>query len=287
VRPTIALPSSIRQGPALSANAGRNLLAPSAQVDRWGSARDELWRLLDPLIEPSSRVAIVGVGNGHDLPLRRVAARAAQLTLADIDRQAARRARRRLPPALRLRVRVVQHDVTTGAADRLIDAVVHEQVPDPVLMSEAPLPGAPYGLLIGDLLYSQLLYPALLDLGVPEQRQRSILERFGPTVIRGVVARLHASAPHGRVVHIHDPLGWWPGHPQPVALSEILDTARHDIDQALALVVRGRGPRDADPRAALNAFAIPIRATMLWRWPFADETDYLVCATVAGTALRP
>jgi hypothetical protein len=135
--------------------------------------------------------------------------------------------------------------------------------------------------------YAQEALDRMADFGVSDSRQRSILERFGPPVVRGVVARLHASTPYGRVVHIHNPLGWWRGRPQPVALSEILDTARHDIGQAIALVARGRGPRDADPRAALNAFAIPIRATVLWRWPFAAGIDYLVCATVAGTPLRP
>ena len=288
MRSEFALRSRFRtsEGAALSANAGRNLLAGRARTQRWAPARDDLWHVLEPLLDPSSRVAIVGAGNADDLPLTRVAAQAAQVTLLDIDRHAPRRARRRLPAALWRKVHVVQHDVTTGAADQLIDAVARGQVPEPMLISEAPLPGAPYDLVIADLLYSQLLYPALLDLNVPDRRRRSVLDRFGPPMVRGVVARLHASTPNRCVVHIHDPLGWWPGHPQPVALSEILDTARRDIDQAMTLVARGRGPRDADPRAALSAFAIPIKATMMWRWPFADDTDYLVCATVAGTPLR-
>ena len=180
----------------------------------------------------------------------------------------------------------MQHDVTTGAADRLVSAVVRGRVPDPVIISEAPLPGAPYDLVIGDLLYTQLVYPALLDLDVPERRRQLVLDRFGPVVVRGVVARLHASVPYGRAVHIHDPLGWWAGHPQPVTPSEILETAQHDISRAIALIAQGSGPHDADPRAALNHFAIPIRATVLWHWPFAEETDYLVCATLAESPLR-
>jgi hypothetical protein len=57
-------------------------------------------------------------------------------------------------------------------------------------------------------------------------------------------------------------------------------------DQAIGLIARGCGPRDADPRSALRHFAIPIRATALWRWPFAADTDYLVCATLAGAPTR-
>lgn len=119
------------------------------------------------------------------------------MTLIDIDHRAPRRARRRLPPALRRTVGVVGHDVTGGAADAVLRAAACGQIPDPVLVPEAPLPGAPYNLVIGDLLYSQLLYPAMLDLGVPDPRRRSVLDRYGPALVRGVVARLHASAPYG------------------------------------------------------------------------------------------
>ena len=278
-------PPRAPQAPVRSANAARNLQASRARARRWAPARDELWRLVDPLIGPSTRVAVIGAGNGDDLPLARLAARAAQVTLIDIDRRAPRRARRRLASTLRRRVSIVEHDVTAGAADAVIRAAVGGQVADPVLMTEAPLPGAPYDLVIGDLLYSQLLYPALLDLGVPDPFRRSVLDRCGPVLVRGVVARLHASAPYGRVAHLHDPLGWWPGHEQPGALSEILGAAHRDVGRALGLIARGRGPRDADPRGAVRHFAIPVRATELWGWPFADDTDYLVCATVAGAPL--
>jgi hypothetical protein len=54
------------------------------------------------------------------------------------------------------------------------------------------------------------------------------------------------------------------------------------LERYAPTLVRGRGPRESDPRAALAHFAIPMRATALWRWPFAPDTDYLVCATVAG-----
>ncbi|MGH2910247.1 MAG: hypothetical protein ACRDK8_13245 [Solirubrobacteraceae bacterium] len=172
--------------------------------------------------------------------------------------------------------------MTGGAADAVILAAARGEVPEPPAVPEAPLPGAPYDLVIGDLFYSQLLYPAMLDLSVLARRRRAVLARYAPALVRGVVARLHASAPYRPVVHLHDPLGWWPGHTQPIAIQTVLHATRTDPGAALALVERGRGPRESDPRAGLAHFAIPVRRTAFWRWPFAHDTDYLVCATVAG-----
>ena len=89
------------------------------------------------------------------------------------------------------------------------------------------------------------------------------------------------------MLHIHDPIAWWPGHPQPVTLEQILHAAERDPAAALALAAQGTGPRHSDPRATLNSFAIPVRATAVWRWPFAPGVDYLACATLAGRATRP
>jgi hypothetical protein len=82
------------------------------------------------------------------------------------------------------------------------------------------------------------------------------------------------------VIHIHDPIAWWRGHPQPVILRQILDAGRRDPGAALALAARGQGPKQADPRHALTTFNIPVRGTSLWHWPFTSDVDYLVCATV-------
>jgi hypothetical protein len=273
--------------PVRSANTGRNLLADATRLQRWATARDELWRLIEPLIDTSARVAVIGAGNGHDLPLGRLAAQGAEVTLIDIDRVALRRAGRRLSTPLRRKTHVVEHDVTAGAADQVIRDVVRGRVPEAVVVPEAPLPGAPYDLVIGDLFYSQLLYPAMLDLAVPDRRRRSVCDRYGPVLTRAVVARMHASAPSGRVVHLHDPLGWWPGHAQPIALANILETAEQDSGRAMRLIAQGGGPRDTDPRAALAHFNIPVFATALWDWPFDEHTNYLVCATLAGTPLTP
>ncbi len=112
--------------------------------------------------------------------------------------------------------------------------------------------------------------------------------RHAPALTRAVVARLHASAP--RVVHVHDPIAWWDGHEQPVALEEILAVAGHDgPEAALALAARGVGPRESDPRAALADLGLSPAATALWRWPFAPGVDYLACATLAapGTGRQP
>lgn len=267
--------------PARSANLARNLLGDDTRRDRWRGARNRLGELLEPLTPEGGRVAVLGAGNAHDLPLGRLAERAGEVVLLDIDRRAPARARARLPRQLRRRVNVIEHDVTGGAADAMIDAAARGEVPDRVVVPESPLPASPYELVVGDLLYSQLVYPALVDLRVPEPRMRCFMDGYAPVLVRGVVARLHASTPHGTVVHLHDPLGWWAGHGQPVTLEAILDVSHRDVGAALRLVARGRGPRASDPRAALAHFGLPTARTTLWRWPFAEGTDYLVCATVA------
>jgi hypothetical protein len=271
----------LRSQPARWANIARNARAEADRPARWRPARDALWQLLDAHL-PAARVAVVGAGNADDLPLTRLASRATEVVLIDIDAPAARAGRRREPRRLRRRIGVIEHDITAGAADAIAAAAARGDVPNPPPVPEAPLPGAPYDLVIGDLLYSQLLYPALLDLDVLEARRRAILARYAPPLTRGVVARLHASAPYGHVLHIHDPLAWWPGHPQPITLAPILGAARSDPVAALRLAARGRGPHESDPRHALAAFRIPIRATALWRWPFAPGVDYLACATLSG-----
>ena len=134
--------------------------------------------------------------------------------------------------------------------------------------------------MIGDLLYSQLLYPALRDSALQPERVGVVLARIDRPLVASVVRRLHASVSGGTVVHVHDPLGWWAGHPQRVTLEEILEAAATDTDAALELVARGHGPSACDPRAiALELGCDPI-ATALWRWPFQEGVDYLACATV-------
>ncbi len=310
------------RAPSRVANASRNAQAGRDRRRRWAPARDALWDFLALHLEDGARVAIVGAGNGDDLPLRRIARRGGDVVLIDLDPLAAQRARRRLGRAERDKVTVIGHDVTDGSADRIALAALRDDergaidraktsVPahprrapeaaglphptcksggegrptsprpcDPTAPSEAPLPGAPYDLVVGDLFYSRLLHPALLDLGLDPDRRAATLARHAPRLTRAAVARLHASA--RRVVHVHDPLAWWDGHAQTVALDEILAlAARGGPDAALDLAARGLGPRESDPRTALPDLGLMPTATALWRWPFAPGVDYLACATLA------
>jgi len=214
------------RAPARVANASRNAGAELDRHRRWAPARDALWDFLAPWLDKGARVAIVGAGNGDDLPLRRIARRAGEVVLVDIDPRAAQGARRRLRRAERRQVAVVGHDVTCGAADRVAlvalregevdsaDSVATAMAP-PAPRSDdmepgsdrhawlapepdLPLPGAPYDLVVGDLLYSQLLYPALLDLGVDPDRRADTLARHAPHLTRVVVAYLDLRDPPRR-----------------------------------------------------------------------------------------
>jgi SAM-dependent methyltransferase len=290
------------RAPSRMANASRNAQAGIDRRRRWAPVRDALWDLLAPWLDEGARVAVVGAGNGDDLPLRRIASRAGEVVLIDIDPRAAQAARRRLGWAERRKATVVGHDVTAGAADQIALAalqgdeprsrtegplargtLLHRPVPGAIPNPpEDPLPGAPYDLVIGDLLYSQLLYPALLDLGVDADRRAAVLARHGRYLTRALVARLHGSAP--RVLHLHDPLAWWDGHEQPVSLDEILTIATTTgPDAALSLAAGGVGPHESDPRAALADLGLSPDEIALWRWPFAAGIDYLTCATLICT----
>ena len=286
-RAELALAGERVRAPASTANIARNARAEVGRHGRWAPARAALWRLLDPYVADGARVAILGAGSGDTLPLAPIAERAGEVALIDLDEPAIRAARRRQPRRPRRRITTIEHDITHGAADEIAAAAARGTVPDAPVVPEAPLPGAPYDLVIGDLFYSQLLYPALVDLGIPAARSEAFVRRYAPVLTRAVVARLEISAPHGTVVHIHDPIAWWPGHPQHVTLELILQVAESDPAAALTLAVRGTGPRHSDPRAALRELSIPIHGTALWRWPFAPSVDYLACATITRHAGMP
>jgi hypothetical protein len=276
---------SAHQHPSWAANSWRNARAGVGRHKRWGPARDALWDFVEPHLEEGARVAVLGAGNADTVPLRRIAARAGSVALIDLDPKAAGVGRRRVPWRLRRRVEVVRHDATAGLADRIVLAAARGEDPGEMKAPDSPLPGAPYDLAIGDLLYSQLLYPALLDFEVPEERRTELLGRYAPLLTRVAVARLHASAP--TVVHVHDPLSWYEGHEQPVALDRILGLAEgRETDAALAEIARGLGPIESDPRRALEALGIEPGATALWRWPFTEGVDYLACATLSRSAGR-
>jgi hypothetical protein len=93
-----------------------------------------------------------------------------------------------------------------------------------------------------------------------------------------VVARLHAAAPDGTVVILHDLLGWWDGHRQPFTLDELL--AMTDPAVALKLARRGSLPYGCDPWLATERAGAHVTRTALWHWPFAPNADYLVFGLV-------
>jgi hypothetical protein len=278
-----ALAARRLRAPATSANTARNARAEIDRHARWAPARDALWQLLQRHLNHGARVAVLGAGNCDDLPLDRIADQSREVTLIDLDTHAVKGATRRQPRRFRQRIGVIEHDVTKGAADAIATGAANTAVPVAPVIPESPLPDSPYDVVIGDLLYSQTLYPALVDLDIPVARTAAFLARYAPILTRSIVARLQISAPSGLVLHIHDPLAWWPGHPQPVTLNQILAIAELNPEAAVRLAARGRGPHHSDPRSALTQFAIPIHETALWRWPFAHHVDYLVCATLTGT----
>jgi hypothetical protein len=79
--------------PATRANTARNARAELGRHRRWAPARDALWRLLEANLAIGARVAILGAGNGDTVPLDRIADRASQLALVDLDGPAIRAAR--------------------------------------------------------------------------------------------------------------------------------------------------------------------------------------------------
>jgi hypothetical protein len=206
---------------------------------------------------------VVGAGNAYDLPLTRLLARAAGVDLIDVDRRAITRTARR-----RDGVRAVTLDVTGGAADRIVRGGSGLAPPDPI---------GDYDVLVGDLFYTQLLYPALLDRRLPGEAIDAILLEHGQRLTGSVVARLHASAPI--VVHVHDALGWWDDHDPGGSLAELLALAPLD---AIARTRGYDGPYGCDVAAAVDALGVDVLDAASWGWPFADGTDYFVYGLVAG-----
>jgi hypothetical protein len=245
---------------------------------RWRPARDALWALLDQHLAVGARVAVVGAGNGDDLPLRQLSRRAAHLDLIDLDAAALRRARRRVPFARN--VHAIVEDVTAGAADTIVQRARGEAVTVD-LPAPTPIGHGAYDVLIADLVASQLLFPALSDSGLPGSEIDEVLLSTGQALTNSVVARMHAAAPRGLVVHVHDILVWSDGHKQPFPLEAVLALAETDPAAALTLAQQGNMPYGCDPRTASQSIGATVTQTVFWRWPFALGTDYLVNATIA------
>jgi len=266
---------------ALAANARRNAAGGLGRLWRWRGTRAAAWSLLERHVPPGAGVAVVGAGNGHDLPLRRLARRAGRLDLIDLDARALERTRRRLRLG-GVRVDTVVEDVTHGTADAVLRQLFGGRPRGPVPPVRA-VGRPPYDVVIADQLLTQLLYPALSDSTLAPRAVNAALRTYGQSLTNAVVANLAAAAPGGLLVLVEDVLGWWAGHEQPFALDEVL--ALTDPDEALALVERGRTARGADGRLALTAVRAEVIDRAFWRWPFTPGTDYLVCASVARCAL--
>jgi SAM-dependent methyltransferase len=275
-------PDQARKPIALEANASNNARGDAARHRRWRPARTAAWALLDGVVGPGATVAVVGAGNGDDLPLAELARRAGRVDLVDLDPRALRRARGHAPLARRRRIRTLQEDVTGGAADAIVAAALARAPapapPPPV--PDTPVGDGPYDVVVCDLVLSQLLYPALRggDLGGGEID--AVLLREGQRLTDAVVARLHAAAPGGTVVILHDLLGWWDGHPQPFTPHEMVFRGNRDAADALALARRGSLPYGCDPWVATRRAGASVVATRAWRWPFSERAEYVVFGLV-------
>jgi hypothetical protein len=256
-----------------------------ARAHRWRPARDALWAVLDGRVAPGARVLVAGAGNACDLPLTRLLRRTDALTLLDVEARPVRAALAREPRGAGARVLV--EDVPAGAADRVVRAAAAGRAaPVPAQADVAePLGGAPYDVVVGDLLYTQLLHPSLTAAGLPAPRLDAAMLTHAQRLTDLAVARMHASlAPGGVAVHVHDVLGWWAGHQQPATLAEALRMAP---SRALRAAARANGPRGADLPGAIRRVGAVTVATALWRWPFAPGVDYLVAAFVARPTRAP
>lgn len=270
-----------QDGPASAANIARNDEAMWWRRLRWRSARSALWGLLEGYVNSGTRVAVVGAGGAQDVPLRRLCRRAQRVDLIDLDAGALRRVRAR--SARRARLELIVEDVTLGAADAITHAAIIERPLRSQLPPPRPVGNAPYDVVIAGLLYTQLLYPALVDAGLSASVVDDVLVRVGQPLTDAVVARLHASAPDGLVIHLHDVLAWWAGHQQPFTVEEVLAVAQRDQQAALERVQSGEMPIGCDPRQGSQRLGAEVIHTAFWRWPFSPGVDYLVCATVTRT----
>jgi hypothetical protein len=273
----------------IDASRRRNRQSGEARRIRWRPVRQALLRFLERHAPIQGAVLVVGAGNCDDLPLAEMALRASRVDLLDHDVAAPRAAAQRLPATTRGRVRCIEGDLTCGWADRVVAAARRGEVLSlDGLSGRTPLGEGRYDLVIGDLLYSQLLYPALADAGIDRTLISQVCTTVGRPLTRFAVRRLHAASASGRAVHVHDPLLWTRGREQTVDRNEVFTLVRLDPEAARALVEQGVGPRSFDPRRALLDEGGAVHASSYWRWPFIRGTDYLIEATVGALpAVRP
>lgn len=275
------MPTIFGRAPARDANRHNNSLAGDDRIVRWRPARDAAWNIIDQLLDEGAGVLVVGAGNAHDIPLGRIATRAASVDLVDIDREVVGAAVDRQPAAVRDRINAIELDVTSGAADAIVlGALRHRRTRPTPRVLPTPIAQGSYDLVIGDLFYSQLLYPGLRRLRVDDATRRMVLATRGPALTEAVVRRLHASAASdGTVVHLHDIACWTPGHEQPLSLEAVMEDPARSAGRLIQ-------PTGCDPEHALERLGLAVATRGWWRWPFASTTSYLVRASVVGDTSR-
>ena len=266
---------------ARSANATNNAMHQAQRLERWETVRDALWQVLDPLIPEDARVALVGGGSCDDVPIARILQRAAHIDLIDFDISSTERALGRVPDEARERITVIEHDVTGGSADQVLRAIRDEQLlPDSLPLPYDALGDGGYDLVVGDMLYTQLLHAGLIALEVFGERQHELMRRYDPPLVNALVQRIQASlAPGGHAVHVHDVACWSTGHDQPMELEEALE-------DPFWMWTKLRRHDDCDPHLVLGRMGADVIESTWWGWPFEPNKRFLVRATVvrAGVA---
>jgi hypothetical protein len=261
---------------ALDANARNNAMHQELRLERWTGVRDSLWSMVDDVLESGARVAIVGGGSCDDVPLVRIIDRAASVDLIDFDTSSTERALARVDAGARERLRVITEDVTDGCADAILAAVRDDaELPMSLPLPYGPLGDGDYDLVIGDMLYTQLLHAGLIALGVFGDRQHELMRRYDPHLTNSLVQRIQSSLTvGGHAIHVHDLACWSEGHSQPLELDEVLadpfwtwtKLQRHD---------------NCDPHLALGRMGADVRESGWWEWPFEPHKRFLVRATLA------
>jgi hypothetical protein len=260
---------------ARDANARNNAVFQDLRMERWRDVRDSLWQLVDPLLSEGANVALIGAGSCDDVPLARITERAARVDLVDFDPSSTVRALARIPATLRDRLTVIEEDVTGGSADLVLQAVRDDTaLPDALPLPYHALGSGEYDLVVGDMLYTQLLHAGLIALEVFGDHQLELMHRYDPALTTALVQRIEASlAPGGHAIHVHDVACWAEGHEQPLTLDEVLEDPfwnwtklrRHD---------------DCDPHLVLGRIRAHVLDSAWWAWPFEPRKQFLVRATV-------
>lgn len=258
------------------ANVRNNAMQQPRRLAAWTHVRDALWRVLDPLIDDGARVALVGGGSCDDIPLTRIVERATTIDLIDLDRESMRRAIERLDPAAGARVTAIECDVMDGCAELILNAVRETQpLPEQLALPCGPIGSGDYDLVVGDMLYTQLLHPGLLALGVHGIRQHELMRTYDPQLTRALVRRIQASIrPGGRAVHVHDLACWsMPNHDQPMSI----EAALAEPDVAWLRLRRHDG---CDPVLRLGELGFRVQQSSWWRWDFSSEKQFVVRASL-------